>query len=552
MGKSLRLTWKQEVAIVILLPTLALIICHLSGTQYLIDDAFISFRYALHLATGNGLVWNPGGEPTQGYTNFLFVLLLAFGMKLGASPIVVAHVLNAFGLVAICLSFYLLSRDLFLHPFFRICPSAIIALMPLSLQNAMSGLETSFWTGIVFLSATLVLMFKKTGRFWYLLGVGGTIFLGFLTRPETVLLAGIWFLFLLISSTPKQRTRIVGTAVVLCLLGGGYMVWANSYFGNFFPNSFYIKVAHTTIILPGISYVGGFLASLARFIAIILLMLSLTHSVRQSVRWYNLFPYSAVLVLVGFYLFVNPLMGMYYRFLYPVYCLIGAVTLLVVARMGEPCLVQENKGNEHWSIGTHSLSMEKKLWQMYGRLSLFGLAIFLLFFAYPLQWLAQQWVNPNIDPLLKCEMRVGKALAQIPCISNILIAFGDAGTVPYYSGAKVLDVVGLNDNQIAREGSKKGSRWIIDYTLGKKPDLIGMYTYPDGRVFNKGHGVIGNAYTDLFTYQRFTESYKYVGGFDFNWAHLQWFTRKDSAFFREIQTAIQQLADFKSYEFKAQ
>jgi hypothetical protein len=36
------------------------------------DDAFISFRYARNLADGYGLVWNPGGEPTQGYTNFLF------------------------------------------------------------------------------------------------------------------------------------------------------------------------------------------------------------------------------------------------------------------------------------------------------------------------------------------------------------------------------------------------------------------------------------------------------------------------------------------------
>jgi len=42
------------------------------------DDAFISFRYARHLAEGQGLVWNPE-ERVEGYTNFLWVLVLAAG-----------------------------------------------------------------------------------------------------------------------------------------------------------------------------------------------------------------------------------------------------------------------------------------------------------------------------------------------------------------------------------------------------------------------------------------------------------------------------------------
>src|SRR5436189_992982 len=54
------------------------------------DDAFISFRYAQNLAEGNGLVFNPG-ERVEGYTNFLWVLLLAAGDVLGAAPDVAAH-----------------------------------------------------------------------------------------------------------------------------------------------------------------------------------------------------------------------------------------------------------------------------------------------------------------------------------------------------------------------------------------------------------------------------------------------------------------------------
>jgi len=41
------------------------------------DDAFISFRYAENFAEGRGLVFNQG-EYIEGYTNFLFLLLIAF------------------------------------------------------------------------------------------------------------------------------------------------------------------------------------------------------------------------------------------------------------------------------------------------------------------------------------------------------------------------------------------------------------------------------------------------------------------------------------------
>src|SRR6185503_15249276 len=43
--------------------------------NYLIDDVFISVRYASHLAHGDGLVYN-AGERVEGYTNFLWTLLL--------------------------------------------------------------------------------------------------------------------------------------------------------------------------------------------------------------------------------------------------------------------------------------------------------------------------------------------------------------------------------------------------------------------------------------------------------------------------------------------
>src|SRR5436305_1204757 len=49
------------------------------GERYfsLFDDAMISMRYARNLAHGYGLVWNPGGERVEGFTNPLWVVYMA-------------------------------------------------------------------------------------------------------------------------------------------------------------------------------------------------------------------------------------------------------------------------------------------------------------------------------------------------------------------------------------------------------------------------------------------------------------------------------------------
>ena len=45
--------------------------------RFFLDDAFISFRYAANLVQGHGLVWNPGELPVEGFTNLLWVLIMA-------------------------------------------------------------------------------------------------------------------------------------------------------------------------------------------------------------------------------------------------------------------------------------------------------------------------------------------------------------------------------------------------------------------------------------------------------------------------------------------
>ena len=52
-----------------ILPLLGFLFLSLYHFDFMLDDPFISFRYARNLLNGYGLVFNPG-ERVEGYSNF--------------------------------------------------------------------------------------------------------------------------------------------------------------------------------------------------------------------------------------------------------------------------------------------------------------------------------------------------------------------------------------------------------------------------------------------------------------------------------------------------
>ncbi|MGB7063098.1 MAG: hypothetical protein WBF13_12190, partial [Candidatus Zixiibacteriota bacterium] len=53
-----------------------ILLFHVNYLRFVCDDAFISFRYAKNFVEGHGLVYNIG-EKVEGYSNFLWTLLLS-------------------------------------------------------------------------------------------------------------------------------------------------------------------------------------------------------------------------------------------------------------------------------------------------------------------------------------------------------------------------------------------------------------------------------------------------------------------------------------------
>ena len=64
------------------------------------DDAFISLRYAENLLAGEGLRYNAGREPVEGFSNPLFTLAAAALMAAGVDALVAVKALGLVGLLA--------------------------------------------------------------------------------------------------------------------------------------------------------------------------------------------------------------------------------------------------------------------------------------------------------------------------------------------------------------------------------------------------------------------------------------------------------------------
>ncbi|HEU4929482.1 MAG TPA: hypothetical protein VFU38_06595, partial [Candidatus Krumholzibacteria bacterium] len=76
LSRGASLTW----LLVIVATVVAVVVAF--RRRWMTDDAFISFRYAENLVSGNGLVFNIG-ERVEGMSNFLWTLWIGAGMGLG-------------------------------------------------------------------------------------------------------------------------------------------------------------------------------------------------------------------------------------------------------------------------------------------------------------------------------------------------------------------------------------------------------------------------------------------------------------------------------------
>lgn len=241
---------------------------HATSLRFLNDDAFISFRYARNFAGGLGLVYN-AGEKVEGYTNFLWTLILSGGMKLGLSPESLSTWLGIF--------FFLLTLALFSILTWKMGGDAprttfVVPLTTLALclhrdfnAYATSGMETSMLTFLI--SAASALLLLGSSRL-ALAGAGAIAALAMMTRPDSVLFLGACVIYLF-AVKPRPARSIVLFLLPSFVIFLPYWLWRWSYYGYFFPNAFYAKSIDLPYYRQGIEYAFFYFKTYYVFILIL-------------------------------------------------------------------------------------------------------------------------------------------------------------------------------------------------------------------------------------------------------------------------------------------
>lgn len=207
---------------------------------FTIDDAFITMRYANHLANGHGLVWNIGQGPVEGYSNFIYVVIESLFIKLNLPLVGSIKVLSLISLLGSCTGLYLISR-LWLPTALALLPSLILLMNPGEILWGISGLETPFFQCLIIFTA-YALLTNKTAWAGALLAIAG------LTRPEAPMLFVVYLGFLLwqykqmpASDKALAQKGLMAFCLSFIVIYLPYFIWRISYFGRLFPNPVYCK-----------------------------------------------------------------------------------------------------------------------------------------------------------------------------------------------------------------------------------------------------------------------------------------------------------------------
>ncbi len=279
--------------------------------RWMTDDAFISFRYADQLVSGNGLVFNPG-ERVEGMSNFLWTLWIAAGMGFRISPETWTVV---WGLVSLATVIVGLGR---FHLRMRrrldiASPTVPLAALLVAghvhmLWFATGGLETVAFTALML--AVFLMLTTETRRRGFDVATGVVAAMCALTRPEGVMAAGLGAAYLFWVRRRSLLAFVAGFAALWAPVTIGRVL----YYGDFFSNTVYAKSNAYGRLGQGLWYVRLYFTQYWPLLLGIPLML---------IRWHRLRTHPELVLAAAFALaytaFVVAVAGdfMHARFLIP-------------------------------------------------------------------------------------------------------------------------------------------------------------------------------------------------------------------------------------------
>jgi arabinofuranosyltransferase len=202
------------------------LVLHAFAYNFITDDAYISFVYSRNFAEQGELVFN-AGDYVEGYTNFLWTLLIGLGMLVHIPPEWSAKILGAlFAVLTLWTTFVIMERVLGRKSTWAAVPALLLACSSGFACWTSGGLETQLFTMLCMLAVEGVTAAESEG------GESG------LYR------AGVALVRLICNLT--SRRRILGKPeliAAICFVGlwAPWFVWRYTYYGHLAPNTYYVK-----------------------------------------------------------------------------------------------------------------------------------------------------------------------------------------------------------------------------------------------------------------------------------------------------------------------
>jgi hypothetical protein len=211
--------------------------------NYLTDDTFIHLRYAENLATGHGLVFNPG-ERVYGCTSPLWVVLIADLMALGMDGLAAARLLGWLSMLASVACFMQLARRVLMTPAARAAAVVAWSTHAWFIRWSLSGMETPLATALVLAGFVAFTEGERWGA--RPIRTGALWSLAALARPEAGLLLILWGLFLILDARERDGiARLFFGLLPPILIYGSWLFFSHLYFGTFWPQTLAAKSAGT-------------------------------------------------------------------------------------------------------------------------------------------------------------------------------------------------------------------------------------------------------------------------------------------------------------------
>jgi hypothetical protein len=461
------ISWYKPISILALVIAILLCALYFYNSNRAPDDAFISLRYANHLAGGEGFHYNRGGERVEGFSSPLHVMLMSSAIALGASATHVSQFYSIFGAV-LCVVLIAWWGQKRLGFWWGTLAALALACNPSLGYWSRGGLETTLFTALV--TGTMIAAAEDK---WKTMGfLAGLLAM---TRPEGPIYWVALLLFILLRHRSNLKMFLV-PGVVLISTWLPWFLFRILYFHDIVPNTYYAKMdgVRSALIKRGLVYVEGFMSRSEILIPMVLIGLGISatlwahRSKRVTVPDWPLAAGCLACASLGFAVLAGGDHMNHARFLIPAIPLIMVLAAWSGAQLAS--LVPSTTGR----IITGSVLSLVFLSQ-----SVRIVSHDLRHPVYPLDR-PIGLVEPLSDLSTPMFLRLGYRLKEVLPADSV-IAVDPAGAIPFASELTTIDMHGLNDRQMAkrkgvalghdRPGHGKGSGKMV---LERKPDYILM------------------------------------------------------------------------------